>query len=207
MLASVLSRFSRFCRHCFVATAMLIAVFTGHRVAAQAPAQPATVGANSVAAVVAPTPVSFDEFFVDKALRLEMYQTGGARDEIVTLHRVCAEPIWPENPRALICPFELGRYAIKVYDAASDRLIYSKGFDTMFAEYRTTKPAIDGTKRVFQTTVRIPEPKKPVKVSFERRDKYNALSPIFSTQIDPADYHIVRESEKLSGDKTFIALK
>ena len=186
---------------------MLTAVFTGHRVAAQAPAQPATVGANSVAAVVAPTPVSFDEFFVDKALRLEMYQTGGARDEIVTLHRVCAEPIWPENPRALICPFELGRYAIKVYDAASDRLIYSKGFDTMFAEYRTTKPAIDGTKRVFQTTVRIPEPKKPVKVSFERRDKYNALSPIFSTQIDPADYHIVRESEKLSGDKTFIALK
>jgi hypothetical protein len=101
MSASVLSRFSRLCRRCFVAMAMLTAVFTGHRVAAQVPAQPATASANSVAAAAAPAPVSFDEFFVDKALRLEMYQTGDARDEIVTLHRVCAEPIWPENPRPL----------------------------------------------------------------------------------------------------------
>ena len=206
MRPSDCSRFRPLRRKCHVGAIALFIAAIAVAACAQTPADQPAASAKSPAAATTPDPVSFDDFFVDKALRLEMYQTGDARDEVVTLHRICSEPIWPENPRALICPFELGRYAIKVYDAATDRLIYTKGFDTMFAEYRTTKPAIDGTKRVFQTTVRIPEPKKPVRVSFERRDKYNALSSIFTTQIDPADYHIVRESEKL-GDKTFIAQK
>ena len=148
----------------------------------------------------------FDQFFINKALRLELYQTGDAHDETVTLRSIYEEPLWPENPHALISPFELGRYAIKVYDAASDRLIYYKGLDTMFAEYRTTGPAIAGVKRVFQTTARLPYPKKPVRVSFERRDRNNVLSSIFSTNIEPDDYHIIRESVD-RGDQVFAVQK
>ena len=152
--------------------------------------------------VAAKAPVAFDDFFVNKALRLELFQTGDAHEEIVSLHQIYEEPIWPENPKALIAPFELGRYAIKVFDAATDKLIYYKGLDTMFAEYRTTTPAIAGTKRVFQTTARLPMPKKPVRLSFESRNSNNVLSSIFSTTIDPADYHIIREAAD-QGDSTF----
>jgi hypothetical protein len=161
-----------------------------------------TLGADATSTATAPSPSAFDAHFVNKAIRLELYQIGDAHDELVTLRDVYEEPVWPENPRALIVPFELGRYAIKVYDAASNALIYSKGFDTLFAEYKTTKPAIDGVKRVFETSPRFPCPKKPVRVVFERRDNRNVLSPIFTTTVDPADYHIIRESAD-RGDWTF----
>jgi hypothetical protein len=133
---------------------------------------------------------------------LELYQTGDAHDETVTLRGIYEEPIWPGNPHFLISPFELCHYAIKVYDSASDRLIYSRDFDTMFAEYRTTTPAIEGTKKVFETAPRLPCPKKPARVSIERRDKQNVLSSIYTLNIDPSDYHIVRESAD-QGDWTF----
>ena len=152
---------------------------------------------------IAESPIVFDDFFLDKALRLEMYQTGDAKDEVVTLHQIAEEPIWPESPRMLIPPFEYGRYAIRVFDAASDEQIFETQFDTMFAEFRTTTSALAGTKRVFETTVRFPCPKKPVRVSFQRRNKQNVLSEIFTTTIDPSDYHILRESPHQNEDWTF----
>jgi hypothetical protein len=160
------------------------------------------LAAMASAQTTAPVAVAFDDYFVNKALRLELYQIGDAREELITLHQVYEESVWPENPRALIPPFEAGHYAIKVYDAASDRLIFAKEFDTMYGEYKTTTPAINGVKRVFQKSVRLPEPKKPVRVTFERRDKKLVLSPEFTTTIDPADYHIIRENVN-QGDWTF----
>ena len=63
----------------------------------------------------------------------------------------------------------------------------------MFAEYKTTTPAIEGAKRVFQRSLRIPEPRRPVLFVVEARDKKNILHPIFQKTIDPSDYHIIRE--------------
>ncbi len=43
------------------------------------------------------------------------------------------EPTWPENPKQLIAPFDYGKFAIKVFDSASDKLIYYKGFDSLYS--------------------------------------------------------------------------
>ncbi len=136
----------------------------------------------------------FDDFFFDKALRLDLYQIGDAKDEIVTLDQVYQEDIWPESRIHLIDPFEHGLYAVKIYDVASNRLIYTRGFDTMYAEYKTTTPALDGVKRVFERSVRIPYPKRPVLFVIEARDKHHLLHPLFSQIVDPEDYHIIRET-------------
>jgi hypothetical protein len=143
------------------------------------------------AAPQAPPP--FDEFFLDKALRIDLYQSGDAKSETVTLHRIFEEPLWPESKTGLLPPFDYGRYVFRVYDAASNRLIFSRGFDTMFAEYKTTSPALAGTVRVFERSVRFPEPKRPVLFVIEQRDKRSLLHPVFNQIIDPADYHIIRE--------------
>ena len=149
---------------------------------------------SAVPAAPAPQPPpSFDEFFVDKALRVDLYQTGDAKSETVTIHQLVEEAIWPESKSGLLPPFDYGRYAFRVYDAASNRLIFSRGFDTMFAEYRTTSPALAGTVRVFERSVRFPLPKRPVLFVVEQRDKRNLFHPVFDRIIDPADYHIVRE--------------
>ena len=141
----------------------------------------------------------FDDYFVDKALRVDFYQTGDAKDETVTVHQVYEEGLWPESKSGLLPPFEYGRYVLKLFDVASNRLVFERGFDTMFAEYKTTSPALAGTARVFQRPVRIPLPMRPALFVLEKRDKRHLLQPLFSQVLDPADYHIGRE-KPASGD-------
>jgi len=138
-------------------------------------------------------PPLFDEFFLDKALRVDLYQTGDAKSESLSIRRISEEPVWPESKAGLLPPFDYGRYVLRIYDAASNRLIFERGFDTMFAEYRTTSPALAGTVRVFERSVRFPLPKRPVLFAVEQRDKRNLLHPVFTRILDPADYHIFRE--------------
>ncbi len=149
-----------------------------------------------------PEPVSFEDYFHDKALRLELTQCGHARELVTTLQNVSLETCWPENPKNLLTPFPYGKFQVKVWDVASNRVIYAKGFDTLFAEYATTKPAILGNKRVFQTTTRIPFPKAAIKLTIERRNGDNSLSIIFTEKLDPTDIRIRRETPG-SLDKSF----
>jgi hypothetical protein len=156
----------------------------------------------SALAVFASAQVPFDDFFLDQTLRIDLYQVGDAKEETATIHQIFQEGIWPESKTGLIPPFDYGRYVYKLYDVASNRLIFSRGFDTMFAEYKTTSPAMAGVKRVFQRSVRIPLPKRPVLFVVERRDKRHLLHPLFDQVIDPADYHIIRETPT-AGDAVF----
>jgi hypothetical protein len=141
-------------------------------------------------------PVRFDEFFEEAALRVDFYQTGDAGEEVITLDRMHREAVWPESRTRLLDPFNNGRYAVSVYDTTSQRLVYSRGFDTMFGEYRTTDPALRGVQRTFNRAVRVPFPKHPVKVNIEVRDRQNILRPLFSVIVDPRDFHIQKESGK-----------
>ena len=138
--------------------------------------------------------IPFDDYFLDKAMRLDLFLVGDAKDEIVTLDRISQEGTWPESRTHLIDPFTYGRTAVKIYDIASNRLIYSRGLDTMFGEYKTTTPALNGVKRVFERSVRVPFPKRPVLFVVETRDKKQLLHPLFSQTIDPVDYHIIKET-------------
>jgi len=138
--------------------------------------------------------VTFDDYFIDKAMRIDYFHIGDAKEETITMDHIYQEEIWPGNTSNLIDPFNNGRYAVKVYDAASNQLLYSRGFDCMFGEYKTTTPAINGVKRTFKRSVHIPFPKSPVIFVIEARDKKNCLHPFFTLQIDPSDYHIIKET-------------
>jgi hypothetical protein len=148
----------------------------------------------------------FDDFFLDKAMRLDLFLTGDAKEESVTIDRILQEAVWPESKTHLLDPFNNGRYGLKVYDVASNSLIYSRGFDTMLGEYRTTAPALAGTKRVFRRSVRLPFPKRAALLVIEGRDRQNLPREIFRASVDPADYHIIKESSKPI-DEIYEALK
>ena len=150
--------------------------------------------------------VPYEDYFLDQSLRVDLYFAGDAKEEAITLDSLHVEPVWAGSRAGLIEPFELGRNAVKVYEIASNRLVYKRGFDTMFGEYRTTAPALAGVKRVFPRSVVIPLPKRPVLFVIESRDRTNIPRPVFTTTIDPADYHIVREAAA-TGDVVYEALK
>jgi hypothetical protein len=149
---------------------------------------------------------AFADYFSGDAMRLDLYQVGNAKEETVTLDQVYRDGAWPGSQTTLIDPFGYGRYGVKVYDGASNRLIYSQGFDCMFGEYKTTKPALDGVKRVFKRSVRIPWPSKPVMVAIELRDQKNVFHELYRQKIDPADYHIIKETVS-AGDWVYEAQK
>jgi hypothetical protein len=149
---------------------------------------------------------AFSDYFSGDGMRLDLFQVGNAAEETITLDQIYREGAWPESRTVIIDPFGYGRYAVKVYDAASNRLIYSKGFDCMFGEYKTTKPALDGVKRVFKRSVRIPWPRQPVAVAIDLRDQKNAFHELYRVKVDPADYHIIKETGT-AGDWVYEAQK
>ena len=142
---------------------------------------------------LAQEPVDFATYFVDRTMRVDVFHTGDAKEESYTLDRVKEEGPWAGNPRRLIVPFELGRYLLRVSDAASGNLIYSKGFDSYFGEYKTTEPAANGIKKTFSESLLIPFPRSRIRVEILLRDRHNKPQPVFSREIDPNDMFIVRE--------------
>jgi len=160
--------------------------------------------AAGAAAVGAETGPAFDAYFTAKAWRVDLYQVGDAKDEILAIHRVVEEPFWPESRTGLVSPFDYGRYRLDVFDVATNARVFSRGFDTMFAEYKTTTPALEGRKRVFERSLRFPAPRRPVLFVVSARDKQHLLHPVFSQKIDPSDDHLIRETAQ-AGDWVYEA--
>ncbi len=132
--------------------------------------------------------------FEDRALRLDLYLVGDSRQEIITLDRLVLEGEWAgpiDRPSASATQ---GRYRLTVSEPGGGPALYEEGFDSMFGEYRTTTPALDGVQRVYPRSLRIPMPRHPLRVAIEVRDRSHVLRPLFALTVDPGDYHIVREA-------------
>ena len=137
---------------------------------------------------------SFDAWFVDRTMRVDTFHAGSSSEETITLDQVYDQGIWAGSRSHLIDPFNLGRYIVKVYDVAGGTLIFSKGFDSYFGEYKTSDPALQGVRRTYHESALFPYPKKPVRFTVEGKDRQNATKVLFSQTIDPAALTVIREA-------------
>jgi hypothetical protein len=142
----------------------------------------------------------FDRYFLDKTMRIDFYQTGNAEECFFSIDQVYEYEGWAGHPAKLIDDMNSGMYYLHVVDPASNTLIYSRGFATLFGEYSTTAPAMDGLMRSFHQTALIPYPKFPVLLVILGRDQDNLLVPLFRYRIDPKDINIIREA-KVTSDR------
>jgi len=142
--------------------------------------------------------IEFEKYFSGPTMRVDVFHSGDAKEEMFTIDRLIREGSWAGNPRRTVVPFELGRYLLRVSDAASGVVIYSKGFDSYFGEYKTTAPGVNGVKKTFSETLLLPFPKNNVRLEVLLRDRQNLPQLLFSREVDPADPFIVKE--KLSDD-------
>ncbi|MFM7055563.1 MAG: M64 family metallopeptidase [Planctomycetota bacterium] len=164
------------------------------------PAVKASVSGGGAAADLPRPP--FSESFSDGALRLEFSWLGSVAGGTVSLQQVYAEPIWPEHPGLVIPDDNYGRTQLLVFDAATQMLICRRRFDALFGEYLTTTPAREGIARGYEFTVRIPQPRQPVRVVLEQRDGHHRWTSLFERELDPGDRGIRRESGE-QGDVVF----
>ena len=103
------------------------------------------------------------------------------------------EPFWAGNPRNLIDTLNLGGYLVRVFDLRTNRMIYSRGYATLFGEWVTTDEAADEIARTFHESLILPYPRSAVQIRIDRRNKENFFENVFDLVVDPDDYHIKRE--------------
>ncbi len=133
---------------------------------------------------------TFDAFFVDETMRIDYYHVGDSKVEFIALDKIYRQGTWAGPVTSLLDNFNNGRYYVKIYDSATGRLIYSRGFDNYFGEYKTTNPAAEGIKRAYHESALIPYPRSKILFTMEVRQRDNTMNRFFSQEIDPASIEI-----------------
>lgn len=139
--------------------------------------------------------INFDDYFFNKSLRLDYYHTGDKENDSYSFDELIEEPYWGGSKTNLIDTLNFGRYEFIVHDLESGKVIYSKGYSTLFNEWQTTEEA-KHTTRTFSETVTFPFPIKTVKVEFYSRNRLNEPVKKFEYEIDPENYFIKSERKE-----------
>jgi hypothetical protein len=119
-----------------------------------------------------------------RTLRVDYLHTGGPKGESITLDAVVSEGEWAGSRTQLIDTTNLGKYNFEVIDRASNHVIYSRGFATIYGEWETT-PEFRTNDRTFHESLRFPQPNVPVRVVVKKRDLRNMFQPLWETEVDP----------------------
>ena len=127
-----------------------------------------------------------------QTLRVDLQHGGDATTEHYALERVVVEALpWPGNPDRPIDGTNRGMNLFEVIDVGSGKVIYSRGFSTIFGEWRSTDEA-KTLSRSFQESMRLPMPEAPVIVRVSGRGADNRFVPLWSAPLDPASTDIER---------------
>ena len=124
-------------------------------------------------------------------LRLDYFHTGSATEERFALDSLAVEGPWPGNPRRPLDDTNLGRYLFEVRDRATNAVVYSRGFASIYGEWETTEEA-SRALRTFHESVRFPMPAGPVQVILKKRDAQGLFHEAWTVAVDPSDPTIDR---------------
>lgn len=154
-------------------------------------AQPATADA------------AFDGQFTGRTMRVDYFHTGKTDDRVVTLDRVVDDGAWAGSRTRLLDDTNLGGFRVEVVDRATNAVIFSRGFGSIFGEWETT-PDARTEWRTFHDSVRVPWPKAPVQVVLKRRQPDQSFREIWSTVVDPASRFVNRAAPVPTGTLTVL---
>jgi hypothetical protein len=126
-----------------------------------------------------------------RTLRVDYFHGGTATEEQLSLDGLVLEGAWPGRLDRAIDDTNLGKYYFEVVERQTNRVVYSRGFASVFGEWQET-PEAKEIRRQFHESLRFPAPAAPVRVSVKRRDAQNAFQELWSIVVDPANPAIDR---------------
>ncbi|MFA4863717.1 MAG: peptidase M64 N-terminal domain-containing protein, partial [Bacteroidales bacterium] len=121
-------------------------------------------------ALVATSTAQFGRYFKNRTLRFDYFHSGSFEVEYVMPDEMIVEGKWAGPRKNLIDPFDYGADKIMVYDSVSDKLIFTKGFSSLFIEYQATEEAKSQCGN-FPESILMPLPKKTVRLEYYSRGK------------------------------------
>jgi len=127
----------------------------------------------------------FDGHFTERTMRLDYFHSGTAAEEHISVDRVVDDGPWAGSRTRLLDELNLGKYFFEVVDPGTNRVLYSRGFSSVYGEWETI-PEARQVWRTFHESLRFPWPRHPVQVRLKKRDDRNLFREIWSTVIDPS---------------------
>ena len=129
--------------------------------------------------------ISFEQYFHEEgSLRMDVFQCGNSEGSHYVFERFVIEPYFGGSKVNLIDPFNFGTNRVKVIDAQTNTLIYSRGYNTLFREWQTTDEA-RVMERCYEESVSVPLPLNEAYVILEIRNFDGEFEEIFSKLYDP----------------------
>jgi hypothetical protein len=130
-------------------------------------------------------PQAAPPFDFGRTMRVDYVHTGGpSSGETLALDRVVNDGAWAGSRTQFIDATNLGKYFFEVHDKANGRVIYSRGFASVFGEWETTAE-VKTVHRSFHESMRFPWPTRAVRVTLQKRQPDNRFTAIWSTDVDP----------------------
>ena len=129
--------------------------------------------------------LAFSVLFAPKTMRLDYFHTGDRGREIVALDRIVSDGPWAGSTTRLLDELNLGTYFFEIVDPESNRVVYSRGFASLYGEWEATDE-FKITARTFHESFRFPWPKTPVQVVLKKRGPDGTFHEIWSTRVDPS---------------------
>ena len=136
----------------------------------------------------------FDDYFTGQTLRLDYTFAGKLDSAQVFLHDLSVQDNWHGRKNNLDKTPIQGNGQIKVYDNASNKLIYILPFSSLFQEWLTQDEA-KVTSKSFENTYLIPYPKQKARVEVSFFDSKRKEITLLKHIVDPKDI-LIRKAPK-----------
>ncbi len=134
----------------------------------------------------------YEKFFTENVLRIDFMLAGNSKETVVYPVGMKEEPFFAGSRQNLTDPFNYGNFRYEVFDSAENKLIYSRGFCTLFQEWQTTGEA-DTIDRSFYEVATMPFPRNKVRFVLSMRERNGSFSQLYETIIDPGNFYIRKE--------------
>lgn len=121
---------------------------------------------------------------MNQTLRVDFILSGYRSEQEASLFRLSRDQGWNGSVNQLISPFDYGEYRYFLIHPDSGDTLFSKGFSSLFEEWRTTHEATYKI-RAFQQTVVMPFPKQTSILVIEGRNRNGTFIKLLQETIDP----------------------
>ena len=127
---------------------------------------------------------SFDQYFENKTLRINYLHIGDANHESFALKEYHAGGIWSGTRAYLQEPHQYGSVLFEAFDSTTNVLIFSRSYDCLFNEYRTTDEAATQSKS-FEECINMPFPKNTIRYTFTCFDRKQIGTTLYTSYFNP----------------------
>lgn len=138
---------------------------------------------------------SFDDYFVNKTLRLDYSFSGNATQQVIAVDELCQFDGWYGKRQHLAEVPAEGNGQIIVRQHGSDKVIYRNSFSTLFQEWQSYDEAKEKW-RSFENVFVVPMPKDTVDVTVQLMNNRREVSSSLTHVVVPTDILIRKLATK-----------